>query len=101
MDAVNTIMPLMGLAARSASRAVDPGQGDDLRGLDNTQYHHARLVQRWLPRPGRRTTLHVISVCCPYLDPIEQLWALRHRHIHDQCYACAFRSIVIADSSGS
>jgi transposase len=59
--------------------------------LDNARYHHARLVQEWLARPGCRIKLHFIPSYCPHLNPIERLWGLMHRNItHNKCYAtCA------------
>ena len=39
--------------------------------LDNARYHHAKLVQAWLARPGCRIRLHFIPTYCPHLDPIE------------------------------
>src|SRR5882672_3732741 len=41
--------------------------------LDNARYHHARLVQEWLARPGCRIKLHFIPSYCPHLNPIERL----------------------------
>ncbi len=46
--------------------------------LDNARYHHAKLVQAWLARPGCRIRLHFIPTYCPHLDPIERLWGLMH-----------------------
>jgi transposase len=59
--------------------------------LDNARYHHARLVQEWLARPGCRIKLHFIPPYCPHLNPIERLWGLMHRNVtHNKCYAtCA------------
>jgi len=59
--------------------------------LDNARYHHARLVQEWLARPGCRIELHFIPPYCPHLNPIERLWGLMHRNVtHNKCYAtCA------------
>ncbi len=59
--------------------------------LDNARYHHARLVQEWLARPGRRIRLHFIPAYCPHLNPIERLWGVMHKHVtHNKCYAtCA------------
>jgi transposase len=59
--------------------------------LDNARYHHAKLVQEWLSRPGCRIKLHFIPSYCPHLNPIERLWGLMHRNItHNKCYAtCA------------
>ncbi len=59
--------------------------------LDNARYHHARLVQEWLARPGCRIKLHFIPAYCPHLNPIERLWGLMHRNVtHNKAYAtCA------------
>ena len=59
--------------------------------LDNARYHHAKLVQEWLARPGCRIRLHFIPTYCPHLNPIERLWGLMHRNVtHNKCYAtCA------------
>ena len=59
--------------------------------LDNARYHHAKLVQEWLARPGCRIKLHFIPSYCPHLNPIERLWGLMHRNVtHNKCYAtCA------------
>ncbi len=32
--------------------------------LDNARYHHAKLVQDWMTRPGRRIRLHFIPSYC-------------------------------------
>ena len=56
--------------------------------LDNARYHHAKLVQEWLSRPGCRIKLHFIPAYCPHLNPIERLWGLMHKHVtHNKCYA--------------
>jgi hypothetical protein len=56
--------------------------------LDNARYHHAKLVQAWLARPGCRIRLHFVPAYCPHLNSIERLWGLMHRHItHNKCYA--------------
>jgi transposase len=59
--------------------------------LDNARYHHAKLVQEWLSRPGRRIKLHFIPPYCPHLNPIERLWGVMHKHVtHNRCYTtCA------------
>jgi transposase/predicted nuclease of predicted toxin-antitoxin system len=59
--------------------------------LDNASYHHGKLVQEWLARPGCRIKLHFIPSYCPHLNPIERLWGLMHRNVtHNKCYAtCA------------
>ena len=56
--------------------------------LDNARYHHAKLVQEWLARPGCRIKLNFVPSYCPHLNPIERLWGLMHRNItHNTCYA--------------
>ena len=59
--------------------------------LDNARYHHAKLVQEWLARPGCRIKLHFIPAYCPHLNPIERLWGVMHRNLtHNKTYAtCA------------
>jgi transposase len=59
--------------------------------LDNARYHHAKLVQEWLARPGCRIKLHFIPSYCPHLNPIERLWGVMHRNVtHNKCYGtCA------------
>ena len=64
--------------------------------LDNARYHHAKLVQAWLAKPGCRIKLHFIPAYCPHLDPIERLWGLMHKHVtHNRCHA------TFADFSGA
>ena len=56
--------------------------------LDNARYHHARLVQEWMARPGQRIRLHFIPSYFPHLNPIERLWWLMHANVTDnRCYA--------------
>jgi transposase len=56
--------------------------------LDNARYHHAKVVQDWLARPGRRIRLHYIPAYCPHLNPIERLWGLMHKNVtHNRCHA--------------
>ena len=56
--------------------------------LDNARYHHAKLVQEWLARPGCRIKLHFLPPYCPHLNPIERLWGLMHKEVmHNKCYA--------------
>jgi transposase len=82
VDAVSTIMLLMAIEARY------PGMRSIHVFLDNARYHHAKLVQAWLARPGCRIRLHFVPAYCPHLNPIERLWGLMHRHItHNKCYA--------------
>ena len=59
--------------------------------LDNARYHHAKLVQEWLSRPGCRIKLHFVPSYCPHLNPIERLWGVMHRNVtHNKTYAtCA------------
>jgi len=81
VDAVSTIMLL------TAIEAQYPGKRMIHLFLDNARYHHAKLVQAWLARPGRRITLHFIPAYCPHLDSIERLWGLMHRNVtHNRCY---------------
>jgi transposase len=67
--------------------------------VDNARYHHAKLVQAWLARPGCRIKLHFIPAYCPHLDPIERLWGLMHKHItHNRCHATFtdFKTAILA-----
>lgn len=90
VDAVSTIMLLMAIAA------MYPGKRLIHLFVDNARYHHAKLVQAWLARPGCRVRLHFIPPYCPHLDPIERLWGLAHKHItHNRCYE------TFADFSGA
>lgn len=80
VNAISTIMLLM------AIEAMFPGRRLIHVFLDNARYHHAKLVQAWLARPGCRIKLHFIPVYCPHLDPIERLRGLMRRHItHNRC----------------
>ena len=88
VNALNTIMLLMGLEARSASRAMYPDMRMIHVFVDNARYHHAKLVQAWLAEPGRRIKLHFVPAYCPHLNPIERLWGLMHRHVtHNKRHA--------------
>jgi transposase len=55
--------------------------------VDNARYHHAKLVQAWLARPGCRIKVHFIPAYCPHPwsasrpKPIERLWGLMHKHV--------------------
>jgi hypothetical protein len=90
VDAASTIILLM------AIEAAYPGMRLIHVFLDNARYHHAKLVQAWLAKPGCRIALHFIPAYCPHLNPIERLWGLMHRHItHNKCYA-SFREFSIA-----
>ena len=56
--------------------------------LDNARYHHAKVVQGWMQRPGRRIVLHFVPSYCPHLNPIERLWKVMHENVtHNKCYA--------------
>jgi hypothetical protein len=90
VDAVSTIMLLMAIEAMyTGKRLVHLF-------LDIARYHHAKLVQAWLAGPECRIKLHFMPAYCPYLNPIERLWGLMHRHItHNKCYA-SFRDFSIA-----
>ncbi len=56
--------------------------------LDNARYHHAKVVQDWLQRPGRPIVLHFVPPYCPHLNPIERLWKVMHENVtHNRCYA--------------
>jgi hypothetical protein len=78
VDAVSTIMLLM------AIEAMYPGKRLVHHFLDNTRYHHAKLVQTWLARPECRIKLHFIPACCPHLNPIERLWGVDAQAHHPQ-----------------
>jgi transposase len=55
--------------------------------LDNARYHHAKLVNQWLSRPGCRIKLHFLPAYCPHLNPIERLWGVMHKNItHNKTY---------------
>jgi transposase len=90
VDATSTIALLM------AIQAMYPGMRLIHVFLDNARYHHAKLVQEWLARPGCRIRLHFVPAYCPHLNPIERLWGLMHRHItHNRCYT-TFKDFSIA-----
>lgn len=90
VDAMSTIMLLMAIEAMyPAMRLIHVF-------LDNARYHHAKLVQAWLARPGCRVKLHFVPAYCPHLNPIERLWGLMHRHTtHNKCYA-TFKDFSVA-----
>ena len=79
VNAASTIMLLMAIEAMYPSKRMIH------LFLDNARYHHAKLVQAWLARPGCRIKLHFIPTYCPHLDPIERLWGLMHKHITHNC----------------
>ena len=81
VNAVSTIMLLM------AIERMYPGKRLIHLFVDNARYHHAKLVQAWLARPGAaQAPLH------PHLLPAsgsdERLWGLMHKHVtHNRCHA--------------
>jgi transposase len=90
VDATSTIMLLMGIETMFPDKRLLHVF------LDNARYHHAKLVQAWLARPGCRIRLHFVPAYCPHLNPIERLWGLMHRYItHNKCYA-NFRDFSVA-----
>jgi len=55
---------------------------------DNAAYHRCDAVKKWLARPECRIRLIQLPTYCPYLNPIERLWAVMHRHVtHNHFYA--------------
>ena len=81
VDAASTIMLLLAIEAMYLGKRVIH------LFLDNARYHHAKLVQAWLARPGCRIKLHFIPTYCPHLDSIERLWRLMHKHVtHNRCH---------------
>ena len=55
--------------------------------LDNERYHHAKLVNEWLSRPGCRIKLRFLPAYCPHLNPIERPWGVMHKNItHNKTY---------------
>ena len=81
VDAVSTIRLMIALLASYPRKRVIH------LFLDNARYHHAKLVQAWLARPGCRIKLHFIPTYSAHLDPIERLWGLMHKHItHNTCH---------------
>lgn len=92
VNAASTIMLLM------AIEAMYPGKRMIHLFLDNARYHHAKLVQAWLARPGCRIKLHFIPTYCPHLDPIERLWGLMHKKVtHNRCHTtfADFRAAIL------
>jgi hypothetical protein len=82
VDAVSTIMLLRAIEAMFPDKRLLPVF------LDNARYHHAKLLQAWLARPGCRIGLHFVPAYCPHSNPIERLWGLMHRNvIPNKCYA--------------
>jgi hypothetical protein len=90
VDAVSTIMLLMAIEAMYTGKQLVH------LFLDNTRYHHAKLVQAWLARPECRIKLHFVPAYYPHRSPIERLWGLMHRHItHNKRYT-SFKDFCIA-----
>ncbi len=67
-------------AGSSLTTVTDFGGGGPCSGR-GVRYHHAKLVQAWLARPGCRIKLPFIPTDCPHLDPIERLRGFMHQHI--------------------
>jgi transposase len=81
VNAISTIMLMR------AIEMMYPGKRLIHLFLDNARYHHAKLVQAWLARPGCRLKLHFVPAYCPHLDAIERLWGLMHKHVtHKRCH---------------
>jgi len=87
VNAISTIMLMR------AIEAMYPGKRLIHLFLDNARYHHAKLVQAWLARPGCRIKLHFVPAYCPHPwsasrpKPIERLWGLMHKHVtHNRCH---------------
>ena len=81
VNAISTIMLMR------AIEMMYPGKRLIHLFLDNARYHHAKLVQAWLARPGCRIKLHFVPAYCPHLDAIERLWGLMHKHVtHNRCH---------------
>ena len=56
--------------------------------LDNAGYHHAKLVQEWMARPGRRIRLHFHPVLLPSPEPDRAPVAADACNVtHNRCYA--------------
>ena len=73
MIEVVTVDALSTIALLVAIEALYPAMRIIHVFLDNARYHHARAVQDWLARPGRRIRLHFVPAYCPHLNPIERL----------------------------
>jgi transposase len=95
---VNAISVIMLLRA---IEAMHPGKRLIHLFVDNAGYHHAKLVQAWLARPGCRVKLHFIPAYCPHLDPAERPRGLMHKHVtHNRCHATfAVRIPVIVNTA--
>jgi transposase len=88
MIEVVTVDALSTIALLVAIEALYPAMRIIHVFLDNVRYHHARAVQEWLARPGRRIRLHFVPAYCPHLSPIERLWGLMHKNVtHNRCHA--------------
>jgi transposase len=82
-----TVNAISMIVLLKAIEAMYPGKRLIHLFVDNARYHHAKLVQAWLARPGCRIELHFIPTYCPHLDPIERLWGLMHKRVtHNQCH---------------
>ena len=93
VNAISTIMLMR------AIETMYPGKRLIHLFLDNARYHHAKLVQAWLARPGCRIKLHFVPAYCPHLDSIERLWGLMHKHVtHNRCHQtfADFKAAILA-----
>jgi hypothetical protein len=59
-DQAPTVNPVSLIMLLRAIEAMYPSQRLIHLFVDNARYHHARLVQAWLARPGCRVKLHFI-----------------------------------------
>jgi hypothetical protein len=93
---VNAISMIMLLRA---IEAMYPGKRLIHLFVDNARYHHAKLVQAWLARPGCRVKLHFIPAGYPaYRDAVA---ADNHRELAlDQAPATRLGAL-IADRAGA
>jgi transposase len=87
MIEVVTVNALSTIALLIAIEALYPAMRIIHVFLDNARYHHAKAVQEWLARPGRRIRLHFVPAYCPHLNPIKRLWGLMHKNVtHNRCH---------------
>lgn len=47
--------------------------------LDNSRYHHAKLIQPWLEKHSNELQLDFLPPYSPDLNPIERVWKLTRR----------------------
>ncbi len=82
VNAASTIMLLM------AIEAMYPGKRLIHVFLDNARYHHAKLVQQWLARPGCRIRLHFIPSVLPASRPDRTIVGIDAPAYHPQQMLC-------------